>query len=421
MKKYNRICILGLGYVGLPLLIGLSKNFEVIGFDISKQRVKQLKTGYDDNGEFKRCQIKNTILFTNKKTEIRDCNIYILTVPTPIDQNNIPNLEPLKTCCELISKYLNKGDIVCFESTVFPGVTEEICVPILENGSKLQYIKDFNVGYSPERINPGDKKNKVENIVKLLAASNLYTLRTLKTIYKSFIKSEIKICDTIKIAESAKVLENTQRDVNIALINEFYSVLSTLNVDTFKVIEAAASKWNFHKYTPGLVGGHCISVDPYYFAFKAGTVGIKTNLLLAARQTNEQLSSVIVENLLKYLLSRQTKNLSENILLVGAAFKENCSDFRNTKVIDVYKKLESYGLNIYIYDPLVNKKKFFEEYKIDLITKLDKNFNTALFLVSHDYFDDIFWKNLIAKNKLNLIYDLKGKLNHLGDKVKIIK
>lgn len=417
-----KICVLGLGYVGLPLVFGVSNNYSTVGFDISEQRVAELNAGLDCNGEFQRESfIESGIKFTNDEYDIRDCNVYMVTVPTPVDKNNIPDLDPLVRSCQLISKNLKKGDVVVFESTVFPGVTEEVCVPILENGSGLKFCNEFNVGYSPERINPGDKKNTVEKINKLLSGSDDKTLELLMQIYKSFLKSDIVVCETIKIAEAAKVLENTQRDVNIALINEFYAVLNALEIDTHKVIEAAATKWNFHKYSPGLVGGHCIGIDPYYFAHKAGTVGIKTNLLLAARDTNEQLSSVIVEKLIKELISNWKNNLHGNILIVGAAYKENCSDFRNTKVVDVFHKLRSYGLNVDIFDPLVDFKKFEKEYNIKLVRNLEKTYKTAIFLVPHDEFNRKFWDRLIAENNLNLIYDFKAILNWNEKKVTIMK
>ena len=404
MQLEIKICVVGLGYVGLPLAFGVSNSYTTVGFDTSEERVVELIEGFDCNGEFEReALVESSIKFTDNEHDICDCNVYMVAVPTPVDINNIPDLEPLTRSCQLVSRSLKKGDVVVFESTVFPGVTEELCVPILENGSGLKFCNDFNVGYSPERINPGDKENTVEKINKLLSGSNKKTVELLKKIYKSFLKSDLVVCETIKIAEAAKVLENTQRDVNIALINEFYAVLSALEIDTHKVIEAAATKWNFHKYSPGLVGGHCIGIDPYYFAHKAGTVGIKTNLLLAARNTNEQLSSVIVEKLIKELISNRKNNLHETILIVGAAYKENCSDFRNTKVVDVFHKLQSYGLNVDIFDPLVDFKKFENEYNIKLVRSLKKTYKTAIFLVPHHEFNKKFWDRLITENNLNLI------------------
>ena len=415
------ICIIGMGYVGLPLAMGVSTSYRTVGYDIDTQRIKELSDGLDVNNEFERAQFSGSeIQFTSDESDIANCSVYFVTVPTPVDSNNVPDLKPLANSCKLLSKNLEEGDIVVFESTVYPGATEEICVPILETGSGLKFKEEFQVAYSPERINPGDKVNTIDKINKLLAASSEEAVNLVKTIYESFLKSEIIICETIKIAEAAKVLENTQRDVNIALINEFYSVLSALDIDTHKVIDAAATKWNFHKYTPGLVGGHCISVDPHYFAYKAGSIGIKTKILLAARETNEQLVSVIVEKLLVELLSNYKENLSNSVLIVGAAFKENCPDFRNTKSVDVFAKLKNYGLDVDIHDPLVDPDKFFKTYGINIVETLEKSYHTVLFLVPHKEFDESFWKRLINVNKLNLILDFKAKIKIKFENVDII-
>ncbi len=354
----KKICIIGLGYVGLPLAHAFSEKYEVVGFDINKPRIDELNSGFDRTLELTSEQvkesIKNGMRFTDNLDYIKDCNVYIVTVPTPIDSTNRPDLSPLVKSSQMIGKVLKKDDIVIYESTVYPGVTEEVCVPQLEANSNMIFNKDFFCGYSPERINPGDKEHTVTKILKITAGSTPEIATIVDDLYKSIITAGTHKASSIKVAEAAKVIENTQRDVNIALMNELALIFDTMNINTSDVIEAAGTKWNFIKLKPGLVGGHCIGVDPYYLTFKAEELGYKPNLILGARQINNGMGKYIAEKTIKLMIKNNKKIKDSNILVLGVTFKEDCPDLRNTKVTDIVDELNEYGANVDIYDPWVD-------------------------------------------------------------------
>ena len=356
MKK---ICIIGLGYVGLPLAAAFAKKYEVVGFDINKPRVIELNNDFDRTLELSTEQlleVKDSIKYSCDLEDIKDANIYIVTVPTPIDSSNRPDLTPLVKSSQMIGKVLKENDIVIYESTVYPGVTEEVCVPQLEAESGMTFNKDFFCGYSPERINPGDKEHTVTKILKITAGSTPEIATEVDELYKSIITAGTHKASSIKVAEAAKVIENTQRDVNIALVNELALIFDTMGIDTNDVIEAAATKWNFIKLKPGLVGGHCIGVDPYYLTFKAEELGYKPNLILGARQINNGMGKYIAEKTIKLMIKKGKLIKDSNILVMGLTFKENCPDIRNTKVVDIISELEEYGANIDVYEPWIDEK-----------------------------------------------------------------
>ena len=341
MQIYQKnICIVGLGYVGLPLAVALSKKFNLIGFDNSHKRISELKKGYDGTNEISSSELDSCrILFTNDEDDISRAEIYIITVPTPVDSKKLPDTSMLESASESVSRHLSKGDIVIYESTVFPGATEEICVPILETHSGLTFNKEFSVGYSPERINPGDKKHSINNITKIISASNDKTLNVINSIYSSIIDAGTYCVDSIKVAEAAKVIENTQRDVNIALINEFTKIFNLLDIDTEEVLKAAETKWNFISFRPGLVGGHCIGVDPYYLTYKAQQLGYQPEMILAGRQLNDEMSEYIFNKVFDHMQESKINIKGSEVLILGYSFKENCSDVRNTKVKDFISPL----------------------------------------------------------------------------------
>ena len=355
-----KIAVIGLGYVGLPLAHAFSEKYKVVGFDINQERIDELNSGYDRTLELDETQMRealdNGMKFTTDLDEIAECNVYIVTVPTPIDNSNRPDLTPLVKASETVGKVLKSGDIVIYESTVYPGVTEEVCVPVLEEVSGLKFNKDFFAGYSPERINPGDKEHTVTKILKVTAGSTPEIAKVVDDLYASVIDAGTHLASSIKVAEASKVIENTQRDVNIALINELALIFDTMGIDTMEVIEAAATKWNFIKLTPGLVGGHCIGVDPYYLTFKAQELGYKPNLILGARQINNGMSKYIAERTIKEMIKHDKKIKSSNVLILGLTFKEDCPDIRNSKVFDIIDELVDYGCSVDAYDPWIEEK-----------------------------------------------------------------
>jgi len=413
----NKICIIGLGYVGLPLAHAFSSKYEVVGFDINKPRVEELNNGYDRTLELTSDEvkesIKNGMIYSTNVDDIKDCNIYIVTVPTPIDASNRPDLTPLIKSSQTIGKVLKKDDIVIYESTVYPGVTEEVCVPQLENESGMIFNKDFFCGYSPERINPGDKEHTVTKILKITAGSTPEIATIVDELYKSIIVAGTHKASSIKVAEAAKVIENTQRDVNIALINELALIFDTMNIDTNDVIEAAATKWNFIKLKPGLVGGHCIGVDPYYLTFKAEELGYKPNLILGARQINNGMGKYIAEKTIKLMIKKGKKIKDSNILVLGVTFKENCPDLRNTKVVDIIFELEEYGANVDIYDPWVDLEEEKQHFHYELMEKNpfenSKKYDSIVVAVGHDKFKTITQKEYegIIDGEV-IITDVKG-------------
>jgi len=388
----DKICIIGLGYVGLPLAHAFAEKYDVVGFDINKARIEELSSGFDRTLELNESQleeIKENIDYSSDVKDIENANIYIVTVPTPIDSSNRPDLTPLIKSSETIAKVIKKDDIVIYESTVYPGVTEEVCVPILEDISGLKFNQDFYAGYSPERINPGDKEHTVKKILKVTSGSTPESATKIDNLYKSIITAGTHLASSIKVAEASKVIENTQRDVNIALINELSLIFDTMNIDTNEVIEAAATKWNFIKLTPGLVGGHCIGVDPYYLTYKAEELGYKPNLILGARQINNGMGKYIAETTIKTMIANDKKIKDSNILILGVTFKENCPDMRNTKVVDIIEELKTYGCNVDIYDPWVDSEEEKHHYKHGIIEdpfKNDKKYEAIVVAVSHKQF-----------------------------------
>ncbi len=406
----NKICIVGLGYVGLPLAHAFSEKYEVVGFDINTQRISELNSGFDRTGELDNVQvnqaIQNGMQFTLDLEDINDCNIYIVTVPTPIDKDNKPDLTPLIKSSQTVGKVLKKEDIVIYESTVYPGVTEDVCVPELERVSGLKFNSDFFAGYSPERINPGDKKHTVTKILKVTAGSTPEVAAMVDALYASIITAGTHKCSSIKVAESSKVIENTQRDVNIALINELSLIFNAMDINTNEVIEAAATKWNFIKLTPGLVGGHCIGVDPYYLTYKAQELGYQPNLILGARQINNGMAKYVAERTVKLMIKKGIQIKDSKVLILGITFKENCPDIRNTKVIDIISELKEYGCKVDISDYWADKNEVKNEYDIDMVE--DSNFDdyqAIVLAVGHDEY-----KNFEISNQDKVIFDIKSVL-----------
>jgi UDP-N-acetyl-D-glucosamine/UDP-N-acetyl-D-galactosamine dehydrogenase len=390
----NKICLIGLGYVGLPLAVAFAEKFKVVGFDISQSRINELESGQDNTFEIENSllsSVKNNITYTSDIQDIKNCNIYIVTVPTPIDKTNRPDLTPLIESSKIVGTVLSENDIVIYESTVYPGVTEDICVPELEKSSGMKFNKDFYCGYSPERINPGDKEHTVTKILKVTSGSTPGIARQVDDLYKKVITAGTYLASSIKVAEASKVIENIQRDVNIALINELALIFDQMGIDTNEVIEAAATKWNFIKLTPGLVGGHCISIDPYYLTFKAEEVGYKPDLILAARQINNSMGKYVANQTIKEMIKSGKTVKGSNILILGITFKEDCPDMRNTKVIDIIEELKDYGANIAVYDPWVSHTEESKWYKYGIIDnplESDKKYDAIVVAVGHKQFKE---------------------------------
>lgn len=387
LNHKKSIAVVGLGYVGLPLAVEFAKVFNVIGFDIKKHRINELSLGIDSTGETSKKQLQSSkIDFTNDPRKLRLSSIIIIAVPTPIDEHKIPDIYPLKSASEIVGRYLQKGAVVVYESTVYPGVTEEICVPIIEKFSGLSCGKDFKVGYSPERINPGDKTHGISGIVKVVSAQDKKTTDLLAWIYGSVVKAGIHKAPDIKTAEAAKVIENIQRDLNIALVNELAIIFNRMGIDTKSVLDAASTKWNFLRFEPGLVGGHCIGVDPYYLTFKAQSIGYHPEVILSGRRINDNMGRYIAANTIKQLINSARSVKKSKILILGLTFKENISDVRNTRVIDIYNELKEYGVDVFVHDPYADKKEVFNEYGLSLIQKPEskKPFDGIILAVKHN-------------------------------------
>ncbi len=422
----KNICVVGLGYVGLPLAVEFSKKYKTLGFDIDENRVESILQCNDYTLEVENHELKDVIINKNsylkKKAkglfcssninDIKDCNFYIVTVPTPTDKNKRPILTPLINASNTVAKFLNKGDYVIYESTVYPGVTEDECVPVLERISNLKLNKDFFVGYSPERINPGDKNRKLTNILKVTSGSNQKSAKVIDELYKSIIAAGTHLASSIKIAEASKVIENSQRDINIAFVNELAKIFSNMNIDTHSVLEAAGTKWNFLPFKPGLVGGHCIGVDPYYLAQKAQETGYYPEIILAGRRINDSMGSFVASEIVKKMVKNEIPLNKSKILLLGFTFKENCPDHRNTRVIDIYHDLKEYGLDITLYDPWLKKDEIMHEYKISIRNSkseiLSKKYSAIILAVSHSEFLTLDYNSL--KSEKSIIYDLKAFL-----------
>ena len=411
IMSYKKIAVIGLGYVGLPLAVEFSKKREVIGFDINKGRIDELKKEIDITGELSKQELKDglNISYTTNLDDIKDCTIFIITVPTPIDKHKRPDLIPLEKSSASIGKIIKKNDIVIYESTVYPGATEEVCVPILEHQSGLTFNKDFYCGYSPERINPGDKKHRIADIKKVTSGSTPEIATEIDQLYQEIIIAGTHKASSIKIAEAAKVIENTQRDLNIALINELALIFNKLGIDTESVLEAAGTKWNFLPFRPGLVGGHCIGVDPYYLTHKANEIGYYPEMILAGRRLNDNMGLHVTNEVSKLMIKKNIPLKNANVLIMGLAFKENCPDHRNTRVIDLVKVFESFNCNVDVHDPWVNKDQVAHEYNIQLIDKpIKNNYDAIVIAVAHDEFKALTEEQIRAFGKINhVLYDIK--------------
>lgn len=410
--KDIKIAVIGLGYVGLPLAVAFGLKRDVIGFDINLQRVKDLKKGDDKTLEMESDEIAQAKLlkFSISVTDLNECNCFIVTVPTPVDAHHRPDFSPLEKASETIGKVLKLNDIVIYESTVYPGATEDVCVPILEKFSDLKFNRDFFVGYSPERINPGDKDRNVTTIKKVTSGSNDETADLIDSLYKEIIVAGTHKAPSIKVAEAAKIIENTQRDVNIALINELAMIFNKMGIDTEDVLQAASTKWNFLPFRPGLVGGHCIGVDPYYLTHIAQAIGYHPEIILAGRRINNGMSSHVVSQLIKAMCKKKIHINGARVLLMGLSFKENCPDIRNTRVIDVIKELETMGCAVDVYDPWVSKEEANEEFGFSPISILNKaSYDAIVIAVAHDQFKEMGVERikLLAKSD-NVIFDLKS-------------
>jgi len=407
----KKIALIGLGYVGLPLAVEFGKKRTVVGFDINKNRIDELKQGVDITLETTKQELKDAVYlsYTTNLDDIKDCSIFIVTVPTPIDKHKRPDLTPLEKSSESVGKILKKGDIVIYESTVYPGATEEVCVPILEQQSGLTFNKDFYCGYSPERINPGDKEHRVTTIKKVTAGSTPEIATEVDELYREIIIAGTHKANSIKVAEAAKVIENTQRDVNIALINELALIFNKLDIDTESVLEAAGTKWNFLPFRPGLVGGHCIGVDPYYLTHKAIEVGYNPEMILAGRRLNDNMGSYVADQVSKLMTKKRIHVVDANILIMGLTFKENCPDLRNTRVVDLVKEFEGFNCNVDVCDPWVDKDEAIHEYNIKLIDKPVKGkYDAILLAVSHDEFKALTVEQIRAYGReAHVLYDIK--------------
>lgn len=409
--KIKKIAVIGLGYVGLPLAVEFGKKREVIGFDINKERIIQLSSGNDSTLELSQEELNNAnqLVYTSNIDDIKYCDVYIVTVPTPIDENKSPDLMPLKKASEIVGTVLKKGNIVIYESTVYPGATEEICVPILEQHSNLKFNESFFCGYSPERINPGDREHRLTNIKKVTSGSNKLVAEIVDELYQEIIIAGTHKANSIMVAEAAKVIENTQRDVNIALINELALIFNRLNIDTEEVLKAAGSKWNFFPFRPGLVGGHCIGVDPYYLTHKAIELGYQPEMILAGRKLNDSMGIYIADQVSKLMIKKEIQLTDANVLIMGLTFKENCPDLRNTRVIDLVSEFENFNCRVHVYDPWASEAEAFSEFGISLLKKpIDRNYDAIVLAVAHDEFMKLTLNQVKAFGKdVHVIYDIK--------------
>lgn len=407
------ISVIGLGYVGLPLAVEFAKKYDVIGFDINNNRIDQLNKGIDITNEitsFELNEVTNRLIITSDITKLSKSNIFIITVPTPIGIDLQPDLTILCSATNLVSKFVKNDDIVIYESTVYPGCTEEVCVPLLEKGSGLKLNDNFYVGYSPERINPGDKINTLSKIIKITSGSNKFSESRVDKLYKSIITAGTYLAPSIKVAEAAKAIENAQRDINISFMNEIALMFNKMDISTIEVIKAASSKWNFLKFTPGLVGGHCIGVDPYYLVYKSVKVGYNPRVILSGREVNQNVPIFIAEESIKQMIRRKINVHSAKALIIGFTFKENCSDIRNTKVFDIYKILIDFGISVDVFDPIANSSEVENEYGINLIDDIKSKYDLIICAVSHRIFENLqIYK---FRKKKSFFFDIKGKFKN---------
>ena len=418
----NKIAVIGLGYVGLPLAYEFSKKYITYGYDVSQTRIEQLKKFNDNNLEISTQELKSVIdeggkpnlkglNLSDSLVDLKECNVYIITVPTPIDKDKRPDLSPLKSASKSIGSILNKGDLVIYESTVFPGATEEICIPIIESVSKMKLNKDFFIGYSPERINPGDKINTLTKIKKVTSGSNIKTAKKVDELYNSILHNGTHLAPSIKVAEASKVIENAQRDLNISFVNELALIFERMNLDTNAVLEAAETKWNFLKFKPGLVGGHCISVDPYYLTHKAESLGYFPEVIYSGRKVNEFIPKFVAGKVVKLMISKGIKILHSNVLILGFTFKENCTDIRNSRVIDIKLELESFGCNVNVCDTWASQQEIENRFNFKIINNIKNiytiSYDAIILAVSHTDFEKVDFKKL-SNNSKSVIYDIKN-------------
>ena len=409
IKKESKLALVGLGYVGLPIALEFAKRVKVVGFDINQARVDMMRRGEDPSRELEASDFENRdITFTADINDLKDVNFFIVAVPTPIDETNLPDLKPLQGASRTVGKVLKKGDYVVFESTVYPGCTEEDCVPVLEKKSGLKFNVDFYCGYSPERINPGDKEHTVTKILKVTSGSTPEITDFIDGIYKSIITAGTYKASSIKVAEAAKVIENSQRDINIAFVNELSKIFNLMGIDTNEVLEAAGTKWNFLKFKPGLVGGHCIGVDPYYLAQKAQEVGYHPEIILAGRRLNDSMGKYVAQETIKWMMRKDLKVINGKVMILGFTFKEDCPDVRNTRVIDIYQELKSFDMDVDVYDPWADAKEVQHEYNIDITNDLPvlDDYSAIILAVAHQEFKQIH----LAKSEKQVIFDIKGIL-----------
>lgn len=405
-----KVAIIGLGYVGLPLAMAASEKYPTIGFDINQSRINELNNGLDRTGEidFSKTQKNKNLSFTANEKGLASANFYIITVPTPIDGNNNPDISLLQSASKLVGSYLKNNDIVVYESTVYPGCTEDDCVPLLEKNSGLKFNKEFFCGYSPERINPGDKNRGVKDILKVTSGSTSDIAEVVDQFYASIITAGTHKTSSIKVAEAAKVIENAQRDINIAFVNELALIFNRLNINTHEVLAAAATKWNFLPFKPGLVGGHCIGVDPYYLTHKAESVGYLPEVILAGRRINDNMGKHVAQEVVKLMARKGLEIVNSKVLILGLTFKENCPDIRNTKVLDIAKELEAYNADVALHDPLADNQEVKDEYGYDLEPEISPDYSAYILAVSHHEFESIEWDNF---RENSIIYDVKGVLS----------
>lgn len=415
-NREEKISVVGLGYVGLPIAIEFAKKYDVVGFDTNDRKLDKYLNGVDVTNEVGDEGVKNTTLqFTNEASLLRDCKFHVVAVPTPINSDKTPDLAPIIEATKTVGRNLTKGAIVVFESTVYPGTTEEVCIPILENQSGLKFGVDFKVGYSPERINPGDRVNTLTKIIKVVSGSDQNSLEVISNVYESIIEAGVHRAESIKVAEASKVIENSQRDINIAFMNELSMVFNKMDINTKAVLEAAGTKWNFLKFTPGLVGGHCIGVDPYYFTYKAEQLGYHSQIILAGRKINDDMGKYVANNIIKKLIKADQPVKNAKVAIFGITFKENCSDVRNTKVIDIINELEEFGVDVIVHDPLADREEVWDEFRINLVEEHNlNNLNAIVLAVAHDEFMNKYNCNSFDnyyENDLKVIVDVKSVLN----------
>lgn len=422
LNKTESISIVGLGYVGMPLAVSFAKKVNVIGFDINKSKIDKYKSGIDVTNEVGNEVLKNTkVQFTSDEKLLKESRFHIIAVPTPINSDTTPDLTPVIKASELVGRNLRRGAIVVYESTVYPGVTEEICAPILERESGLKCGVDFKVGYSPERINPGDKVNTLEKIIKIVSGMDKDSLDIISSIYELIIEAGVYRAESIKVAEAAKVIENSQRDINIAFMNELSMVFDRMGINTKAVLDAASTKWNFLRFTPGLVGGHCIGVDPYYFVYKAEQLGYHSQIILSGRKINDDMPKFVVDSTIRKMIEADIKIKDANVLVLGLTFKENCPDIRNSKVIDIISGLKEYGINIFVYDPIADEKEVYEKYSLEFCDyKKVSNLDAIILAVPHKEFSSLLpdeLANLYKKDNKKVLIDIKGVFNkdNIGD------